>query len=121
MTDREMLEMAAKAAGVPGGWREKTAEDGYPAYSCGIGNVGRLLPLWNPLTDDGDALRLAVKLDIDLMFHTDPDHQTVQAIAPSPKDRNEGWTFTEGFGSDKAGATRRAIVMAAATLGKEMQ
>ena len=47
MTDKDktLLEMAAKAAGFPAGW---------------------VLQGWNPLTDDGDALRLAVNLNIDI-------------------------------------------------------
>lgn len=55
-TDRELLEMAAKAA------RYQYAKHGGYIVVDGIpGN-------WNPLTDDGDALRLAVKLEIELWF-----------------------------------------------------
>jgi hypothetical protein len=52
MTDRELLEFAAKAAGLRldhlSGRVVRREADGQPVY-------------WNPLTDDGDALRLAVK------------------------------------------------------------
>jgi hypothetical protein len=50
MTDRELLKLAAKAAG----YNMAKVLDGYPMYMEGYG-------IWNPLTDDGDALRLAVK------------------------------------------------------------
>jgi hypothetical protein len=49
MTDRELLELAAKAAGID------AVDIGYE---------------WNPLIDDGDALRLAVKLNMTLMPNT---------------------------------------------------
>lgn len=60
MTDKELLEAAAKAASVKLHWHAgKTymRPDMEPMDS------------WNPLTDDGDALRLAVKLEmlVDLM------------------------------------------------------
>jgi hypothetical protein len=70
---------------------------------------------WNPLTDDGDALRLAVKLglktsvgyDIGLVF-----------CRPSESDEHEVW---EPLGkNDPYAATRRAITRAAAEIGKAM-
>ena len=56
MTDKELLELAAKAAGYEARWFgdvfcRDTKLEPYPWRG------------WNPLTDDGDALRLAVKLD----------------------------------------------------------
>ncbi len=62
---------------------------------------------WNPLTDDGDALRLAVKLNIHIsgFFNkvtTDTDEMS----------------FCENYGADPYAATRRAIVRAAAEIGK---
>ena len=55
-SDKELLTLAAKAAGV--GYADKD---------------GKFIPFvpetWNPLTDDGDALRLAVKLRIELEFY----------------------------------------------------
>ena len=71
MSDRELLEKAAKAAEFGGGkfcWTESE----YPRQSGSHGAlwnyVGHMdtAELWNPLTDDGDALRLAVKLRISL-------------------------------------------------------
>jgi len=59
MTDREMLELAAKAAGID--WIKNCVwiENGF--YSP-LAKHERIA--WNPLTDDGDAFRLAVKLKI---------------------------------------------------------
>ena len=53
MTDRELLEAAAKAAGLTFGW-----VDDFGVMCAGMEAGSR----WNPLTDDGDALRLAAKL-----------------------------------------------------------
>jgi hypothetical protein len=61
MTDRELLEAAAKAAGyLPNNnwqWSERAGSSGAFRYRC----AGEWIE-WNPLTDDGDALRLAVRL-----------------------------------------------------------
>ncbi len=107
MSDRELLELSAKAAGfeiefTSGTWTfgEKT--------ECRIAGDD----MWNPLTDDGDALRLAVKLKIDVKHYD--DHVV-------------GW-FDGGYiGTGKIfyegepyAATRRAIVRAAAEIGKAM-
>jgi hypothetical protein len=96
MIDRELLELAAKAAGF-----EESV------IMCGI-VVG---PIWNPLTDDGDALRLAVKLDIDLMFK--PRKHIPSTLA--------NYGNREDHGDDQYAATRRAIVRAAAEIGKGMK
>jgi hypothetical protein len=65
MNDRELLELAAKAAGLL--LEHPDDEDGVfiarEKYRNGY--------VWNPLTDDGDALRLAVKLELDLLIYED--------------------------------------------------
>ena len=97
MTDRELLELAAKAAGVE--W--DVLYDG-PRIPARIGK-------WNPLTDDGDALRLAVKLGIHLCFGAN------YVIA------NDVQNPTVNNANDPYAATRRAIVRAAAEIGKGMK
>ncbi len=99
MTDRELLELAAKAAGtyyVEGeSWDE---------------NAG-----WNPLDDDGDALRLAVKLGIAVQCHLHDGEgyalagagQIPNAVDIRPND-------------DPYAAIRLAIVRAAAEIGRNM-
>lgn len=57
MTDRELLELAAKAAGIEGQYAFLHYFDGEEDGICSPGNHR----VWNPLTDDGDALRLAMK------------------------------------------------------------
>lgn len=104
MTDRELLELAAKAAKyklVP------NVKEGYPLWIVGRG-------IWNPLEDDGDALRLAVKLE--LLIHVETCYY-IHAM-------KEQLNITEHIGNDGKGclyaATRRAIVRAAAEIGKAM-
>ena len=106
MSDHELLEKAAKAAGL--------AVIIPAAHQRGLWIEG-LEDEWNPLTDDGDALRLAVKLDISLEF---------AARATWVKLRDEVGTLTLGHiphENDPYAATRRAIVLAAAEKYQEQQ
>jgi hypothetical protein len=100
MTDRELLELAAKAAGIEINWFKWE----------------RLTGQWNPLTDDGDALRLAVGLDIHIRPYDTSvfaDHETHGGVYNIFEDyRNHK--------NDKHAATRRAITRAAAEIGKAM-
>jgi len=97
MTDRELLEMAAKAAG-----REWLSYHLTKGMCCRDDSYGGLIEYyWNPLTDDGDAMRLAVKLGIDI--------SGVQL---------KYWDKTS---KNPYAATRRAIVLAAAEIGKEIK
>lgn len=120
MTDRELLELAAKAL--------EYVVDGYVddmIIQPSMGKAGGLVirndrgghSSWNPLTDDGDALRLAVKLDMCVVV--DGEHNHVRVYAQSFARSEEGYGAC-GFGPDKCAATRRAIVRAAAEIGKAM-
>jgi hypothetical protein len=108
---RSLLERAAKAAGL-------VPDDGNPYdqfYGLSIKREpqGVFTPCywWNPLTDDADALRLAVKLGIDLGFGFGQDDKVVCVIIDSvPYYAQDG---------DMNAATRRAIVRAAASMVKE--
>lgn len=102
MTDRELLEGAARAT------FEDWAQLRYP-----LDWVRDCVGDWNPLTDDGDALRLAVKLGM--------------TIAPFPvgaRVRFQNHILdtceVEVSGDDPCAATRHAIVRAAAEIGKAM-
>jgi hypothetical protein len=101
-TDRELLEWAAKAAGL------EMQEDGNGALYVSEGNGPTFF--WAPLTDDGDALRLAVKLRLDLVLY-----EPWQQVAATNR---AGAHHAEPWGDDLNAATRRAIVRAAAELGK---
>ena len=99
-TDRELLELAAKAA------RYQYAKHGGYIVVDGIpGN-------WNPLTDDGDALRLAIKLRIDII--TRDSSRETWAQAPMQRTVLVPWEGNE------YAATRLAIVRAAAEIGRTM-
>jgi hypothetical protein len=95
--DRELLQIAAAAAGYALGKSTQNEWD----FTCG----GRV---WNPLSDDGDAFRLAVALRIDLQSFAP---EGVRAIV----DRL-GLALGETcpLDGDRCAATRRAIVRAAA-------
>jgi hypothetical protein len=102
MTDRELLELAAKAIGLPEcGWMG-------PAFMYIKDNT---FTDWNPLTDDGDALRLAVKLGMQITIILDGDDGD-----HFPKTMVD-WA-TEEHINDPYAATRRAITRAAAEIGK---
>lgn len=102
MDDRELLELAARAAGLKARW--------FPEHAPGLKLFGVNAP-WNPLADDGDALRLAVRLHIGIGFHHD-------AIAAMHLDSGRSWT--EPYDDNHHVATRRAIVRAAAAIAQEM-
>lgn len=111
-TDRELLELAARAAGIDGLWVSNylSGDYYYQGNNDGIEykHDGGGLSVWNPLTDDGDALRLAVKLGI----LVDVTAFSVTAIvngAISAKEKHNG---------DPYSSTRRAIVRAAAAIGE---
>ena len=80
---------------------------------------------WSPLTDDGDALRLAVKLGLWVTIDTE-DEMTVDVIKATSGPYGERPTHhIERFKYPQYGdanmATRRAIVRCAAEIGKGMQ
>jgi hypothetical protein len=102
MSDRELLEAAAKAAGID--WA-----DGHESTGLRDQN-GKV---WNPLTDDGDALRLAVKLGMAIIQINDRETWSAWIDA-------NGLLHTETAEDDYA-ATRRAIVRAAAEIGRSMK
>lgn len=104
MTDQQLLELAAKAAGIEIFIDED--EDFYRVKTSGNRRF------WNPLVDDGDALRLAVKLHISIALNRTGGYTT--AIY--------GYSMRleikEMHNNDPSAATRRAIVWAAAEIGK---
>jgi hypothetical protein len=113
ITDRELLKLAAKAAGIehPGG--QHSIHNDRRLWDC------KALRWWNPLTDDGDALRLAVKMGMRVYIY--PGHGdgvTVAACDVVGKVLGKG--AREGHNSDPYAATRRAIVRAAAEIGRAM-
>jgi len=104
MTDKELLELAAKAADYGFFFNRKISDDAYEWKSD-----DGMLWQWNPLMDDGQALRLAVKLE--MTIHIDNNLTDVQT--------NMDFS-TEAHFNDPYAATRRAIVRAAAEIGKTL-
>lgn len=112
MTDRELLELAAKAAGHE---YECTSHTGYPEDDQHqIRDWFGTLVEWNPLDDDGDALRLAVKLRLTVSWDrfNDDDYATA-----TPPHTHQGYDCI--VDQDPQSAARRAIVRAAAEIGKD--
>lgn len=106
MTDRELLELAAKAAGIGVRW------DTWANAPMVLSDNGIDTSTWDPLTDDGDALRLAVKLQMEIAIFEDECH--TRCIEHGQRE----WCDVIG---EPYAATRRAIVRAAAEIGKAME
>jgi len=120
MTDRELLEKAANAAGLRLTWGEKykLGDDeidctDIPYALCDGPDEAPYY--WNPLEDDGDALRLAVKLRISLMLAETPPHNPEVSFCVA-RDAGPDWRTSSALSSDPNAATRRAIVRAAAAM-----
>lgn len=107
-TDRELLEAAAKAAGMVVEW----------TYYVGDGENGQMVTadgyVWNPITDDGDAFRLAVKLGMAVSVEFQVGSTAALWGPPTG-------TVRELHGDDTDAATRRAVVRAAAAIGGAKQ
>ena len=115
-TDRELLELAARAAELKIHTRAQAERDALidPATASlwlASGQTG-----WNPLADDGDALRLAVKLRIKCRYNESLGQGLSWLFGPS----YEVAVNMEDCGRDECAAVRRAIVLVAAMVGEKM-
>lgn len=99
MNDKELLTLAAKAVEYT---LEKHYDDDQYYPWCAETEA-----FWNPLLDDGDALRLMVKLKIDVALYN-----KCVSVNDTP---------LEFYGDDPYAATRRAIVRAASEIGRGME
>lgn len=104
MTDLELLELAAKAAGIV------VIRSRIDDPICRDLLTDKFNG-WNPLTDDGDALRLAVRLQ--LWVNIGPNWCRVES-GPGYED-----VAVSEIGECPHAATRRAIVRAAAEIGRQ--
>jgi hypothetical protein len=109
MTDRELLEAAAKAAGFAN--YTMRGDSVFVETGAARGDAGYY---WNPLTNSGDAFELAVKLRLTINCSYDD-------VAICGQEFTQKEVFIERNGEDPLAATRRAIVRAAAAIGKEMK
>lgn len=118
-SDRELLDLAAKAIGRTLNWADAERN---PKYSPRLSSHG----MWNPLRDDGDALCLAVQLQLNV----NNEHVSAGAAYCT---RGEDEVYpTASSGIECHGpaadhvipedyvATRLAIVLAAAEIGRSM-
>ena len=105
MTDRELLELAAKAAGYS--VRTDLTYEGVIVINDGV--------FWNPLTNDGAALRLAVALNMGISIPVFNKHRAdvISFRHPLANAIEEG--------NDPYATTRRAIVRVAAAIGEQMK
>jgi hypothetical protein len=101
MTDRQLLEAAAKAAGIAVKWREELNCLCYAGNPYGVA--------WNPLTDAADALQLMAKMSMDLEIQRQTGSIWASAgyggVLENPRP-DDDWSA----------AARRCIVRAAAAL-----
>lgn len=102
MDDRELLELAAKAAG----YLVQTS----PSGNALISERRKGQRLWNPLTDDGDQMRLARTMRMTLAHEPMRGGWSAGAVV----DGEFRWL---AFNIDD----RRAIVIAAAEIGRSIQ
>lgn len=110
LDDCQLLKLAAKAAGYPIHSDAWAVGAGGGKPSLYMGNRG---PKWNPLIDDGDVLRLAVDLKLDICFYE--GFKEVHAGGDGIVSAS-----VEEFSEDLVASTRRAIVRAAAEIGRAM-
>lgn len=101
-TDRELTEMAARAAGLTIMWSEPFKR--YERFT-----LEKYAGPWDPLNNDGDAFRLAVSLQMELRVFNGSAYA-------EPSDGEKVWQD----GDCPLTATRRAIVIAAADIGDQL-
>lgn len=114
LTTRQMLELAAKAAGYQVVWsntfdrfeRFETSESGFQRY------VGPFCPH----EDDGDSKRLAVSLGIDVLHGI----HDVYAISGHGADKIDCTARYEHHNNNADAAWRWAVLQVAAQIGRSM-
>lgn len=119
-TDKELLQLAAKAAGYDylTEWSEKITDydsEHYNRSALHASGEGGQCQSFNPLDNDGDAFRLAVDLGVDVICNE--YHSCVQVFYIDGSSES----MVEPYGEDKHAATRRSIVRAAAAIGEDAE
>lgn len=104
-TDRELLELAAKAADIDG-WYEV----GYLSFIKRTGGP------WRPLDDDGDGARLEAALGIEVEWF-DASVRCANLTGASRNDIVARETYAD-HGGDRQAARRLASLRVAAEIGK---
>jgi hypothetical protein len=119
--DKKLLLLAAKAAGAtPFDWDTSRdglfIRDGKPIILANGDHDGD----WNPLADDGDALRLAAKLNLSIITSWGFDGEPSGSVGTMLGSSEDLRLTSTPHGDDPCAAWRRAIVLAAAEIGKTM-
>lgn len=109
MSDKELLELAAKAVGVA----VVRWNDGLEPYSSGLGFILDSGRLWNPRTNDGDGARMEAALGIHVAWHSD-------GVVCGLRWAGSTELFDDN-GGDKQASRRMASLRVAAEHGKAMQ
>lgn len=113
MNDRELLELAAEAAGI----KDFGYSQNFGGYTSGE-PYSKDEYRWNPLQNDGDAFRLAVKLGLSVI-------QQSSISGPEPVSAASGFgvddfkRFSCKYDGGPLSATRRSIVLAAAEIARQ--
>ncbi len=118
MNDRTLLELAARAAGIKARWFRVKQWRQVGGYRMQTGQedvfgTHHSKP-WNPLTDDGDALRLAVTCGLVVT----PDRENQRTLVSNQAGHEYCAIYWDKLG--EMAATRLAITEAAAEIGKSM-
>ena len=107
MTNKELIELAAKAAGIKGRWGTQPQWDDLffieDSPQC---------ETFDPLNDNADAFDLAVKLHLDINMSDDPSYIDVSKWCT---------VYVSDYNKDRAAALRYGITYCAAYLGREMK
>ena len=119
MNDRELLEAAAKAAGMETKWDQPRGAS-WGSLRARLPGEGPAFPIWNPLHDDAHALRLAIALRLTVAVRFN-ECEVFEAdfgeCAASEPIFTASSFIRPDQATDPAEATRRAIVRAAAAIG----
>lgn len=117
-TDRELLELAARAVGVTGLMYSEELEAMavfIPPTKVFLRGYWDEDSRWNPLTEDGDSLRLVAHLEIGIQLSEDSKSVTAwwnQGTLGMKQDYSEIGLIA---------GIRRAVVRAAAAIGESME
>jgi len=112
-SDRELLELAAKAAGLRLANWHKCGQD----YLILDSGVDWPRSIFAPPASDADAFRLAVALDLEI-YHVEIDGEMHAHVGYASSETGRTHYMIEPHGNDFCGAPRRAIVRVAAEMGR---
>ena len=122
-SDRELLELAAKAAGYTTNhpWNAERLKFNPPVDALVVQDANGLVhTAWDPLDDSGAAMNLAVDLDLAIVPYPIYNKQKHSVLVQKKNLDEPRFEKMELHGDDPRAATRRAIVRAAASIGASL-